>query len=263
MNYQAHYDRLIDRAQTRNLEGYVERHHVIPRCMGGGDEIENIVVLTAEEHLVAHLFLIKINPGNYKLVYAANMMNMDAHGGRKNNKRYAWFRRRFAEASRVMNTGKVQSAETCAKKSAATKGKPKTPEHKQKISVANMGEKNAMFGKTRSAKTRAKTTASLLARHFHHTAKARARIGTATSARLAKEDHTGVNNSFFGKHHTPEAKAKLAAAHIGLVPSLETRAKISAAGMGRKPTDETRAKLSASLKAAWKAKKEKLSCQVQ
>ena len=38
MNYFDHYDRLIARARTRVLEGYRERHHVLPRCMGGSNE---------------------------------------------------------------------------------------------------------------------------------------------------------------------------------------------------------------------------------
>ena len=37
MNYAAHYERLVKRARSRSLVGYRERHHVVPKCMGGGE----------------------------------------------------------------------------------------------------------------------------------------------------------------------------------------------------------------------------------
>ena len=53
MNYQRHYDLLIERAKTRILSGYVEVHHVLPSCMGGSDGKENLVQLTAEKFALA------------------------------------------------------------------------------------------------------------------------------------------------------------------------------------------------------------------
>lgn len=38
MNYSDHYDRLIIRGQNRTpQDGYFEKHHVVPRCLGGDD----------------------------------------------------------------------------------------------------------------------------------------------------------------------------------------------------------------------------------
>lgn len=62
MNYQKHYELLIERAKSRTLAGYFERHHIIPKCMGGSDEPENIANLAPEEHFVAHQLLVKIYP---------------------------------------------------------------------------------------------------------------------------------------------------------------------------------------------------------
>lgn len=45
------------------LTGYVERHHILPRCMGGGDEAENLIRLTPEDHFFAHLLLAKVHGG--------------------------------------------------------------------------------------------------------------------------------------------------------------------------------------------------------
>lgn len=94
MNYQQIYDKLIDRAKMRQLDGYKERHHVIPRCMGGLDVDENLVELTPEEHYVAHQLLVKIYPENDKLIYAAIMMIPS----RPNNKLYGWLKRRWSIA---------------------------------------------------------------------------------------------------------------------------------------------------------------------
>lgn len=96
MHYQKHYNVLIKRAKDRLLEGYIEKHHIIPKCIGGSDNIENIVALTAEEHYVAHQLLIKIYPNEPKLVYAAKMMTIGAKHNYRNNKLYGWLRRKHA-----------------------------------------------------------------------------------------------------------------------------------------------------------------------
>lgn len=94
MNYTAHYVRLISRAKERlQPKCYTEKHHIIPRCMNGGDEIENIAVLTPEEHYVAHQLLVKIHPNHYGLICAARMMSMKRSG--RSNKIYGWLKRRY------------------------------------------------------------------------------------------------------------------------------------------------------------------------
>ena len=60
MNYLKHYDLLIKKAQNRPIpDGYVEKHHILPKSMGGSDEKENLVYLTAREHFIAHFLLAK------------------------------------------------------------------------------------------------------------------------------------------------------------------------------------------------------------
>ena len=67
MDYKNIYNRLIAGRRKNTPSGYVEKHHVVPRCMGGGDGDDNIVKLTAKEHYVAHHLLCKIYPNNPKL----------------------------------------------------------------------------------------------------------------------------------------------------------------------------------------------------
>ena len=101
MNYIKIYNALIDRARIRNLDGYCEHHHIIPRCLGGSDNAENIVKLTPEEHYVAHQVLTKIYKGHEGLLYAAMLMTVN----RSNNKLYGWLRRRYSESKKLSSIG--------------------------------------------------------------------------------------------------------------------------------------------------------------
>jgi hypothetical protein len=76
MDYQKIYDQIIGRAQNRILEGYKEKHHVIPKCLGGSDGKENIIELTAREHFLCHKLLVKIHPFNPRLLYALWLMTI-------------------------------------------------------------------------------------------------------------------------------------------------------------------------------------------
>lgn len=103
MDYHAHYNRLISRARSRVLEGYFEGHHVVPKCLGGSDTPDNIVYLTAEEHFVAHLLLVKMHPANGKLAWAAYMMTVSSKthvAERSRNKLYGWLRRRISSEAK-------------------------------------------------------------------------------------------------------------------------------------------------------------------
>lgn len=97
MNYQKHYNALIERAKSRNLEGYSESHHIIPRCIGGTDHRNNLVSLTPEEHYTAHLLLVRIYPGCHQLVHAAHMMTVGSTMHCRNNKVYGWLKRRYSQ----------------------------------------------------------------------------------------------------------------------------------------------------------------------
>jgi len=100
MNYQRIYDRIISRAKERKLDElvYRERHHIIPRCMNGTDDEDNLVDLTPEEHYVCHQLLVKVYPDNKKLKQAVLMMSGKGspwreRRGVKRNKLYGWLKR--------------------------------------------------------------------------------------------------------------------------------------------------------------------------
>jgi len=85
MNYKQIHDSIIDRAKTRVLpkETYTERHHIIPRCMGGPDDKSNLVDLTAREHYVIHKLLTEIYPNHIGLHKAVWFMSLITLDGRK------------------------------------------------------------------------------------------------------------------------------------------------------------------------------------
>ena len=52
MNYEKHYINLIDKygIVSKPISGYYERHHILPKCVGGKDVFENLIYLDARCH---------------------------------------------------------------------------------------------------------------------------------------------------------------------------------------------------------------------
>ena len=65
--YKKWYLRLCENAKNRAAPAtYTEKHHIIPRSFGGSNAEENVVSLTAREHYIAHLCLVKCTEGEFK-----------------------------------------------------------------------------------------------------------------------------------------------------------------------------------------------------
>lgn len=66
------YYQIIDRAKIRTVSGYVEKHHIIPKSLGGSNNKSNIVSLTAKEHFICHMLLIRMVEPQYrqKMIHA-------------------------------------------------------------------------------------------------------------------------------------------------------------------------------------------------
>ena len=61
--YSNWYFNIIKQAQTRTISGYTEKHHIIPKSLGGNNTKDNLVALTAREHFVCHLLLTRMTTG--------------------------------------------------------------------------------------------------------------------------------------------------------------------------------------------------------
>src|SRR5574337_1892021 len=107
MNYKKHYDNLINKATLRTLPNniYYEKHHILPKSMGGSDDVNNIVCLLAREHFVAHLLLKKIY-NNKQMIFALNRMLNSKTKYKVNSRTYKKIREEFSVYIKEYNTGK-------------------------------------------------------------------------------------------------------------------------------------------------------------
>ena len=60
------YFQIIERARERDLQEGFEKHHVIPRSLGGTNDEDNIVRLTFKEHYCCHHLLTKMCDGDLR-----------------------------------------------------------------------------------------------------------------------------------------------------------------------------------------------------
>lgn len=65
---------------------YCERHHIVPKCIGGTNDKDNLIDLYAHEHFIAHKLLAKENPTNEDLIRAHFMMAFASNNGLRNIK---------------------------------------------------------------------------------------------------------------------------------------------------------------------------------
>lgn len=216
MNYIKHYDNLISRAIARKVSGYCEIHHIVPRCMGGTDDANNLVKLTASEHFIAHLLLHRAYPNIEGLVVAVFLMSQNR---RYSNKQYARLRERYAEVRRIQmlgerNTmfGKRHTEETRQKISKANTGKIRSTEHKEAIAIAQTGKimslstrkliSDAHTGRLVSQSTKDKLSKALHGKIRNYESIAKQRITNTGSGNPNfgnGQAVTGAKNGMYGK----------------------------------------------------------------
>jgi len=212
VNYSRHYSALIERARRRLIVGYSERHHIVPRCLGGDDSAGNLVYLTPEEHFVAHLLLVKMHPGNRKIALAAMAMKVDSPKTKRkvlSNKQYGWVRQRFSEAMR----GHVVSEETREKIRKSLTGRKLSDELKAKVGAFHKGRK-------RPPETIARMRAAQLGKRHSLETIAKLRL---VNGRVWSEEQKAARRAY---RHTEEALRKIAAAGVGRKKSAATLEKM-------------------------------------
>ena len=149
--YKSWYNSIIQKANNRTISTYKEKHHILPRCLGGKDNQENLVELTAREHFIVHMLLCKFTKGQAKrsMLYAFKCMCYYKKDGRdyKINSRIAQklrselkFSKKHLDNLRKSHLGIRPSKETRLKMSKIHKGnkyclgKKASKETKQKLS---------------------------------------------------------------------------------------------------------------------------------
>lgn len=122
MNYLKVYNSLIEKGKNNifNNDDYYETHHIIPKSIGGSDNEDNLVKLTAREHFVAHWLLFRLYPTNKQIAAAFHIIafGTNCRNTRKNHEGYVPSSRAIAEArmAKVLhNKGNKHSEDTIQK----------------------------------------------------------------------------------------------------------------------------------------------------
>lgn len=171
--YTTWYNSIINNAKSRqSLTGYVEKHHIIPKSLGGSNNKTNIVRLTAREHFICHWLLPKMTTDQNRIKMIRALWRMSVPGGadqdryKINSSLYESVRQRYAQINSLRHKGKTMSSEATRKRHATMMerygvmsktritdemrkahsirqtGKKHSEESKQKMSESRQGSKN-------------------------------------------------------------------------------------------------------------------------
>ena len=225
------YYSIVNRAWSRPTVGYVERHHIIPKSMGGSNDRSNIVSLTAREHFICHRLLTKmvLDP-KHKISMANAVWMMQSTSGNQlryhiAGHTYAKMKQDISEAYRLNPNHRSESSKR--KQSTTMKGRKHTTETKAKLSEAMIGKnKGKVYGPS-SLK------------------------GTILSDDVKKK----ISNTLKGRpgvSHTDESKKKISESKKGKpIWSDEEKVKMSASRRGKPKSPEHKAQLSEAASARW------------
>jgi transposase-like protein len=139
--YTKWYYNIIQRAQSRVLPSdiYTEKHHIIPKSIGGTDSADNLVKLTAKEHFICHLLLVRMTSGLYRrsMAYAAWKMTFMDNRPRYNpcSRTYEMLRKQLSSSFKGIPKTKLHWL-----------GKKHTPETIKLQSKVKQGKNNPNFG---------------------------------------------------------------------------------------------------------------------
>jgi len=167
--YEKWYTTITKNAKNRLLDNYTERHHIVPRSLGGPDDKQNLVDLTAREHFICHWLLTKMYTGEArsKMIYALNGMKRTNKEQQRyetpiTSRVYARLKEEFGKTHSAtmkgrepINKGKPMSEEQKAKIRATKKANPyiKTAEDSLKQSLAQTGLKRTQETKDAISKS--------------------------------------------------------------------------------------------------------------
>jgi len=195
MNYKEYIDNILALRENVKQEGlYMERHHIIPKCMGGSNKEENLIWLTPSEHYIAHKMLMEENPKNKKLAYAFSRMAFSCS--------YKDMRGDFMTPSEY-EEARILFAKMCSGENNSNYGNKWTEEQKKLLSkkIKELGIKPS---KEHIEKLKLVNSHPFTDEHKRKISESRIKGG-----------YCGEKAPWFGKKHTEEYKEKMRAMNLG------------------------------------------------
>lgn len=186
------YFAIIERRIALPFDGYVEKHHIIPKSMGGSNNRINLVRLPLREHFLCHRLLVKMTVGQdrHKMICAlkAMMLNNGSRDLSFTSRTYDALRSAHKEAMRAVMMGK-------------NKGKTRTAEQKARMAVESTGKFHTDASiELMSQKRRERTSQPWDG--LHHKEESKLKIGDALR----------------GKPRPPELAERLRSMRVGKAP---------------------------------------------
>lgn len=216
MDYKKIYDSLVEYRKCNPVDSniYSERHHILPKSLGGKNNKENIVRLTAREHYVAHHLLARIHG---KIMWAA----------------FAFMAKRAKKFNTIKITSRIYEkardahaefvSDFMSTNGHPLKGKKLSDEHKQKIK-AKINENGAYWQGRNLSKEHKK------------------KLSDAAKLREVSPDHMKkMHDAKRNKPLSDESKERISRALKGHPVSDDTKEKIRVALTGRRCPNHIRA----------------------
>lgn len=175
--YTKYYTLITTRAKGRILEAYTERHHIIPQSLGGSDDKDNLVNLTAREHFICHWLLVKMTEGESRarMIYALN--------GMKAKNRY---QHRYSSSitARVYERYRIEHAKNHSKtmKGRTPVNKGRVMSEKQKSLLREIAKANHASGKIYSSESQKKRLEKL--KNYRHSEGTKLKQSLAAKGKL-------------------------------------------------------------------------------
>lgn len=192
--YTKWYYSIVAKAAVRvNLEGYYEKHHIVPKSLGGTDDDSNLVNLTPKEHFICHRLLVKMTEGKAKKSMAFAIWQMSSRRNKVSKNRHK-------PTGQVYEMLKKQLSDACKgvplseEHKQKMRGIPKSEEHKQKLRKPKTEEHKQKLSAARKGKTY----------EYKHSEETKKKIGTANKGSKVR----------VGTTHSEETKQRMREARL-------------------------------------------------
>jgi len=153
------YSAFLDKCSNKDYEGMLtQKHHILPKKMGGSNKKSNIVVLSLEDHYNAHVILSKsFKEGTFEYSSNASAAGIVYGSAKRMLKKY------YGKELSSYQFWKRATLEVKISTSGANNhfyGRKHTPKSKELISINRVGKtagkSNPMYGKTHSEESKNK-----------------------------------------------------------------------------------------------------------